>query len=254
MINYQDLLPNQWKITFDGVDISPFFYVKSTSGRGVMGREVNTATIGNRPGGFLRGVRVPVRVITIEVLFAFSSEEELKKKQEELTYILHTDEPKPLVFHDEPDRTYYAVFESISENEEQGGIQSVTLTFICPDPKKYGEPKQYVFDPGIQSFTNPGYADIEPKIECVFTEAGTSYEVSFLNDDESIYKTIKVVYNFIAGDTLVIDSAKRKVTCNGNLIMAALQVQSDWFNIPPQRPIKLKFSHKSSIKFDVAFL
>ncbi|MCZ4247034.1 hypothetical protein O2313_05735 [Bacillus amyloliquefaciens] len=47
------------------------------------GREVNTATIGNRPGGFLRDTRIPVRVITIEVLFAFSSEEELKKKQEE---------------------------------------------------------------------------------------------------------------------------------------------------------------------------
>lgn len=101
MINYQEILPNQWKITFNGIDISPFFYVKSTTGRGVMSREVNTATIGNRPGGFFRGTRLPIRTITIDVLFAFSSEEELKKKQEELTYILHTDEPKPLIFHDE---------------------------------------------------------------------------------------------------------------------------------------------------------
>ncbi|PRS02380.1 phage tail protein [Bacillus atrophaeus] len=253
-MNYQELLPNQWRITFNGVDISPFFYVKSTGGRGVMGREVNTATIGNRPGGFLRGTRIPVRVITIEVLFAFSSEEELKKKQEELTFILHTDEPKPLIFHDEPDRTYYAVFENISESEERGGIQPATLTFLCPDPKKYGAASSYEFGSGIHTFTNPGYADIEPKIECVFTEGGTSYEVSLLNADNSVSKTIKILYKFIAGDTLVIDSTKRKVTCNGNLIMTALQIQSDWFKIPPRKPIKMNFSHKSSIKFDEAYL
>ncbi|MDA7028452.1 phage tail family protein [Bacillus sp. CLL-7-23] len=253
-MNYQELLPNQWKITFNEVDISPFFYVKSTSGRGVIGREINIATIGNRPGGYLRSVRIPVRVITIEVLFAFSSEEELRKKQEELTYILHTDEPKPLVFHDEPDRTYYAIFESISEGEERGGIQPATLTFICSDPKKYGASKQYEFSSGIQTFTNPGYVELEPKIESIFSEAGTSYEVSILHDDESVFKTIKVIYNFIAGDTLVIDSATRKVTCNGKLIMPALQIESDWFTIPPKKPIKLKFSQKSSIQFDVAFL
>lgn len=81
MINYQEILPNQWKITFNGIDISPFFYVKSTTGRGIMSREVNTSSKGNRPGGFLRGTRIPIRTITIDVLFAFSSEEELKKNK-----------------------------------------------------------------------------------------------------------------------------------------------------------------------------
>lgn len=254
MINYQELLPNQWKITFDGIDISPFFYVKSTGGRGVTGREVNTATIGNRPGGFLRDTRIPVRVITVEVLFAFRSEEELKKKQEELTFILHTEEPKPLIFHDEPDRVYNAVFESISEGEEQGGFQTATLTFICPDPKKYGPAKDFEFNSGVQTITNPGYAAADPTIECVFEEKATSYEVALLNADGSVSKTIKLLYDFIAGDTLVIDSAKRKVTCSGNLIMTALQIQSDWFLLPPRTPVKIKFSHNSSIKFNEAYL
>ncbi|WP_371103527.1 distal tail protein Dit, partial [Streptomyces sp. PU_AKi4] len=106
MINYQQLVPNEWKITFNGTDISQYFYLKETpSGRGVVGREVKIDTIGNRAGGFLRGTRLPVRVITLE------GESELNKKQEELNYILHTDEEKPLVFFDEPDRTYNAIFE-----------------------------------------------------------------------------------------------------------------------------------------------
>ncbi|WP_367386947.1 distal tail protein Dit [Bacillus vallismortis] len=254
MINYQEILPNQWKITFNGIDISPFFYVKSTTGRGVMSREVNTATIGNRPGGFFRGTRLPIRTITIDVLFAFSSEEELKKKQEELTYILHAEEPKPLIFHDEPDRIYYAIFESVSEGEEKDGFQQATLTFICPDPKKYGAAAESELNAGVQVFTNPGYAEIEPKIECVFKEAATSYEVAILNGDGSVSKTIKVVYNFIAGDTLIVDSSKRKVTCSGKLIMTALQIQSEWFTLPPKVPTQLKLSHASRIKFDEAYL
>nr|MDF9459352.1 phage tail family protein [Bacillus pumilus] len=255
MINYQQLVPNEWKITFNGTDISQYFYLKETpSGRGVVGREVKIDTIGNRAGGFLRGTRLPVRVITLEVLFAFSSEKELKKKQEELNYILHTDDEKTLVFFDEPDRTYNAIFESLTEGETKGGLQHATLTFLCSDPKKYGEATIYEFESGLRTFTNPSLAPIEPRIECIFTATSNSYEVSLLNPDDSVKKTIKIVYNFIAGDTFVIDIAKRKVMNNGKSIMTGLQIQSEFFSFPAQKPVKLKFSHKSSIKFNEAYL
>ncbi|MER3125615.1 distal tail protein Dit [Bacillus pumilus] len=255
MINYQKLVPNEWKITFNGIDISQYFYLKETpSGRGVVGREVKIDTIGNRSGGFLRGTRLPVRIITVEVLFAFSTEKELKKKQEELNYILHTDEEKSLIFFDEPDRTYNAIFESLTEGETKGGLQHATLTFLCSDPKKYGLAAIYEFESGLRTFTNPSLATIEPKIECVFTAAATSYEVSLLNSDNSVKKTIKIVYNFIVGDTLVIDIAKRKIMNNGKAIMNGLQIQSEFFDFPAQKPVKLRFSHKSSIKFNEAYL
>ncbi|MEW4192222.1 phage tail family protein [Bacillus altitudinis] len=255
MINYQELVPNEWKINFNGTDISQYFYLKETpSGRGVVGREVKIDTIGNRPGGFLRGTRLPVRVITLEVLFAFSSESELKKKQEELNYILHTDDEKPLVFFDEPDRTYNAIFESLTEGETKGGLQHATLTFLCSDPKKYGAEAAYELGKGVQTFTNPSLAPIEPQIECIFTAAATSYEVALLHSDESVNKVIKVVHNFIEGDTLIIDIAKRKVLNNGKAIMNGLQIKSEFFDFPAQKPVKLKFSHKSSIKFKEAYL
>ena len=43
-----------------------------------------------------------------------------------------------------------------------------------------------------------------------FEEKATSYEVALLNADGSVSKTIKLLYDFIAGDTLVIDSAKER--------------------------------------------
>lgn len=112
------------------------------------------------------------------------------------------------------------------------------MTFICPDPKKYGPAKDFEFNSGIQTIINPGYAAVDPTIECVFEEKATSYEVALLNDDGSVSKTIKPLYDFIAGDTLVIDSAKRKVTCGSNLIMTALQIQSDYFCRRPGRQLK----------------
>lgn len=255
MINYQQLVPNEWKITFNGIDISQYFYLKETpSGRGVVGREVNIETKGNRRGGFLRRTRVPTRVITLEVLFAFSSESELKKKQEELNFILHTDEEKPLVFFDEPDRVYNAIFESSTEGETKGGLQRATLTFLCTDPIKYGATAAYELAKGVQTFTNPSLTSIEPQIECIFTAAATSYEVALLHSDESVNKVIKIVHNFIEGDTLLIDIAKRKVLNNGKAIMNGLQIQSEFFGFPAKKPVKLRFSHKSSIKFNEAYL
>lgn len=61
-----------------------------------------------------------------------------------------------------------------------------------------------------------------------FTAAATSYEVALLHSDESVNKVIKVVHNFIEGDTLIIDIAKRKVLNNGKAIMNGLQIQSEF--------------------------
>lgn len=82
----------------------------------------------------------------------------------------------------------------------------------------------------------------------------TSYEVALLHSDESVNKVIKVVHSFIEGDTLIIDIAKRKVLNNGKAIMNGLQIQSEFFDFPAQKPVKLKFSHNSSIKFKEAYL
>lgn len=105
-------------------------------GRGIVGRELNLVSLPGVDGAKLKGVRYTERTIEIDTLFIAANDAELRKILEEINYILATDKEEALIFSDEPDRTYYAVFSTAQESEGQNGVYKVTLTFVCPNPEK----------------------------------------------------------------------------------------------------------------------
>nr|WP_326979626.1 carbohydrate binding domain-containing protein [Bacillus inaquosorum] len=106
---------------------------------------------------------------------------------------------------------------------------------------------------GISTVKNTGLAPVPPLVRCIFEETATEYKIQLLNPDFTVNKTVKLVFNFIAGDTLLIDFEKRKATLNGNLIMTALQLQSDFFILPSGDSF-LKASHPSTVLFKERYL
>lgn len=375
--------------------------------------------IPGRPGSYLRKTKVKAR--TIPVTFVIKGVTDMQKAKEEIADWLITDEPAPLIFPDEPDRTYYAVVDGDGIPDELFRFGKATINFICPDPYKYGVEHSYTFDdptdpnnnqikngdfregktywattnnigdvvpvssdqvefkqaleikqPDIfltyffdnpnswrgkkgyascwvkiqnsafdatkgsgaslylrgrkksdQTYyryeddqkltgdtngwiqlsfpfdfsnmteeidqlilsisTNGGFTVIEaqftgfmvtisdkltpwlpdgtgyvqnsgtapsyPIVECTLTEAASSYEVQLLNDDTSFNKGVSLAFDFIAGDKLVIDFAKRLATLNGERKNTAFLISSEFFQIPPKKSTLIRTTQPSTIRF-----
>ncbi|XBO86398.1 distal tail protein Dit [Bacillus licheniformis] len=105
-------------------------------------------------GAKLKGVRYTERTIEIDTLFIAADDAELRKILEEINYILATDKEEALIFSDEPDRTYYAVFSTAQESEGQNGVYKVTLAFVCPDPEKEGGETVFITGDPDNPYTN----------------------------------------------------------------------------------------------------
>ncbi|KIL45767.1 distal tail protein Dit [Jeotgalibacillus soli] len=172
-----EIIEDSFPIYFNGVDLSQFFYIKSDNGRAIYGREVELFSVPSRPGALIKGVKYPPRTITMEVLFACDSAEELRKKLEDLNDILSLEEPAPLIFHDEYDRTYYAISERVTEGYEWNGFHVTTITFICPDPHKYGHENKENFVNGLATVRNNGYREAAPVFEIEVLEDITYMDI-----------------------------------------------------------------------------
>ncbi|MCU7525658.1 MAG: hypothetical protein HF308_14365 [Ignavibacteria bacterium] len=113
----------------------------------------NLIEIPGMPGAHLDGTDVGVRQLDIPVLIESKDFAELKTMTEDLAAWLVTSEPKELIFDDEPNRIYYAVVDGTFDPEEIVRVGAGNITFICPDPYKYGVDK-------ISKFTNTGIVNV----------------------------------------------------------------------------------------------
>ena len=126
------------KMTFNGVvldDMIPGFKTLSVSGRQF--NEVETESSENVSGGssFI-SKRIPER--ELEVTFMLKpTGTDMRAAQDKLLAVLNTDEPKQLIFSDEPDVYFNAIFQKAKVEEEHDKVRSGTLTFTCLDPCKH---------------------------------------------------------------------------------------------------------------------
>jgi predicted phage tail component-like protein len=134
-------------------------------------------TVPNRPGAYLSGTDTDVRTIEVHIEISALNAEDLRKTSEDLAAWLITDEPAELVFDDEADRIYYAVIDGTFSPEEIVSHGYGTVTFICPDPYKYGVMKAVSFA-NIGSFVTEGTVEAEPIIRCEIKADTTFVAVS----------------------------------------------------------------------------
>lgn len=134
-------------INFNDIDLSPYIHkVLSVEGRGLISRNIESGDVPNQVGSYFRRADVKERILRNEIAIKSDSLTELKQKIETLNGILLTDEPVPIRYKDEPERTYHGVSGSIDEDvdNENVGIHKTTIEFFCADPHKYGEEKQTI--------------------------------------------------------------------------------------------------------------
>src|SRR5690606_27309679 len=75
-------------------------------------------TVPGMPGAYLSQTETQIREIVVPVLIKSDNIEDLQKTKEDMAEWLIHDEPKDLIFKDEPDRVYYALVDGGLELDE----------------------------------------------------------------------------------------------------------------------------------------
>lgn len=99
--------------------------------------ENNLVYVPEMPGAYHESTDVKPRPLSVPILIESDNLSQLKTMTEEVSDWLITDEPKELIFDDEPNRVYYAKLEGSGNIEEIIRVGAGVLTFTCPDPYKY---------------------------------------------------------------------------------------------------------------------
>lgn len=146
----------------------------------------NLMEIQGMPGAYHESTDVEPRPLEVPIVIESKNLPHLQKLKEDLAGWLITDEPKELIFDDEPDRTYYAMVDGEMDVEEIIRVGAGIIKFICPDPYKYGQVQQASYDefallePIV--LNNNGKVDTPPKFD-ITLKAPTTH-IDIIGDDD----------------------------------------------------------------------
>src|SRR5690625_2911946 len=127
--------------------------------------------------------RTPVRYLDVTITAKGKDENSLHKKIERLDELIPRGKDLVITFADEVDREYYGRLSDVQGEFLSNIIYRAVLTFICPDPFKYGEEKIIEFSEDSAIIENKGTATAKPIIELTAKEKSTFAMVT-LGDEQ----------------------------------------------------------------------
>ncbi|MCT3526483.1 distal tail protein Dit [Latilactobacillus curvatus] len=133
------------KVIFNDADLSQWITVTKGFTRGIRGeKDITTTNVGNSNGSILLSERYLEKTISMPFVVLKLT----LKKQRELSAVLNVDEPKRLIFGDDPDKYYMAMPAQSVDFEELRTYGRGTIDWLCLDPFAYGKDEK--------TFTNVG--------------------------------------------------------------------------------------------------
>ncbi|MBO0962026.1 phage tail family protein, partial [Neobacillus sp. MM2021_6] len=153
---------------FNGIDLSQrfksekgYFIVNDVRGRGITSDDIQLLKMPGMPGAFVSEESIPERILEVDISLKGETFEDLRKKIEELSSILHSG-ISPIIFADEIDREYYGKLGKVEDRNEKSCLYQATLYFTCPDPYKYGAEKTADTLNGMATIINNGTVETPP--------------------------------------------------------------------------------------------
>lgn len=187
------------------------------------------------------------REVSVPILIKHESFSHYQKLKEEIACWLKHGEPKTLEFKDDADRVYFAKIIKIDQGEEHPRGSEATLHFECHS--KYSHERTIKID-ATKTETIKGHKSTPWKTKTTFTEKQTSYELIFNTPGKSDLRDIckiKLNYDFVKGDVLVVDYNKRKITVNGvdrsNILII---LESNYMELPIG-DVEFEASHETEL-------
>src|SRR5690625_4730415 len=189
-------------------------------GRGLTEQELTTIRAIGTDEYYVTYRTKPKRYLEIDYEVRAKSKEALRKKLDEISGFIETKDKVPIVFPDEPDRTYYGEYAGTDDYSEDNrrlhhlGRHRGTI-FILRDPYKYGEEKELNFTDDSIIIENNGTATAKPIIELTAKEKSTFAMVT-LGDEQ-----FNIIGQPADDDVQIVDSRTSVLYENGSTI-------SDW--------------------------
>lgn len=163
-IEKNDLGGDSMSFTFDGIKKDYIRVLAGVERPAWAPIEEEILEIPGRAGGVITSERIKVLRLNIPVRVN-KNDRLLEDIEEELAAWLVTNEPKPLIFDRKPNRTYYAKVTGELIFTEYPQWADGVISFICPDPYKYGPEQAVPFTSDIMTLTNNGTAEADPIFE-----------------------------------------------------------------------------------------
>lgn len=177
---------------------------------------------------------VPIRI---------SSNQRIESLKEDMsTWLIH-DEPKKLIFKDNPNRYYLAYYEGM-ELSERPKYAKGYINFYLPQAYRFGLEKiiNVTSQPSVHTIS--GQVEVPWTIEVVFTKATNTLEIEGSNN---FY--LLLAYEFVVGDRLTLKLDGRKALLNGEDLRHSYRMISNFVHLQPGQ-FTVQASHNCSLKYD----
>lgn len=206
-------------ITFNSIHSSTFGLGAKVKRPLLPGNSDNYISPPGRAGSILFPGKPRDRFIPVDFGFMPGSRELFRTKVWEISAWLYTGERKVLTIDDEPGKYYIGKIEDQIDLEQAFVLGKFSVVFRC-ESFAYGEQATANFVSDAVTVSNAGTRPAPAIIEATFTGAATEFKVTLGTE------YIRVVHNFVATDTLKIDTGTGAVLINGTRAMDKL----DWQN------------------------
>lgn len=143
----------------------------------------NILVVPGMPGGYLESSEVEPLFLNVPVTIEKGSFEDIERMKEDLASWLITDEPKELIFENDPNRVRFAVVDGSFDAEKLVYKEKAIITFVFPDPYKYGPEKEAIFPSDAVSLDYEGTAPGDPIFELEVLQPVTFSMIQNQNDE-----------------------------------------------------------------------
>lgn len=157
-----------------------------------------------------------------------SSITDIRRKAEAIAAWLDVDEPKLLVFDDDPNRQYYAIPTNRVTAEQIERFQLAQVAFLVPDAYRWATATKTSGD-------NEGTKPTPCTITCTIAAQTESLKVTLQETGQFVLlqrDAVRWNVTLQAGDEVVIDTAKQLTTVNGVDARAGVAALSNYFELP----------------------
>ena len=215
------------------------FRTLEITGRDTNSVTLNTSTNDYVDGSTLLGKRIPARTIKVRYLIEGGSHSQVVARQAKLLGLINQSEECELIFSDEEDKYFKAIYSGYTNETVYQKAITATLKFECLDPYKYSTTlKEFTSNTGTVTVTNEGTADatIDYEISCasesgyfgIVSEHGVMQYGKIEEADKESYsqnETLATVENLYAcaDDTSGTDAMHPYYGANGTL------AKKSWF-------------------------
>lgn len=200
---------------YNDIDMSgkDYFRIIDVRGRGLTEQELTTIRASGSDIDHVSYRGRPKRFLEIDYEIRAGNKEDLRNKIDEVSSIIVTKEDVPVIFPDEPDRTYFCEYAGAEEDKEYHhiGIHKGTI-ILLRDKDKYGPEKIEEFTDNSFIVENKGTAEAEPIFELTAKEKSTFAMIATGTDEDSHYNLIGVPTEV---DEEVVDREKVVLTERG---------------------------------------